>query len=238
MVIELIHLIQKTKTEEKEIIEAERKTIEAERISLQSQMNPHFLYNTLNTIKALAYINKQQDIYTMSIKLGELLRATVNNTEAYCDIDTSVQLVQSYLTIQFLRFKDKLHVTYQIDENLMDIVTPKLIVQPIVENAIIHGLEKKVGDWNLSLIIKSVSLNNKEYVSIEVIDNGVGFPPGFLPFHPDALQETKHVGLSNIYRRLHLYYGDDFTLSLFEEDGLTHSRIVIPESIQYKGKTR
>ena len=236
MVIELIHLIQKTKTEEKEIIEAERKTMEAERISLQSQMNPHFLYNTLNTIKSLAYINKQKDIYTISIKLGELLRATVDNTEAYCDIDTSIQLVQSYLTIQLMRFKDKLHVTYQIDENLMDIITPKLIIQPIVENAIIHGLEKKVGAWNLSIIIQGVSLQNKEYVSIEVVDNGVGFPPGFLPFQPEKLQETKHVGLSNIYRRLHLYYGDDFTLSLFEEEGCSHSLIIIPESIQYKGR--
>ncbi len=208
MVQQIAGLLELTREEQEKLSEAERK-------ALESQMNPHFLFNTLNTIKALARMHGEEDIYTITVKLGKLLRSTIDNHESECTLEQSMALIDSYLTIQRLRFGSKLKVQTYLDPGCASVKTPKLIIQPLVENAIIHGLEPKVGEWKLS--VRVVKLSGRIFITIE--DNGIGFPPGTLPDNLDELANSTHVGVYNVYRRLFLTYGKQMTFSLTSKVG-------------------
>jgi len=222
MVKQIVSLLELTREEQEKLSEAERK-------ALESQMNPHFLFNTLNTIKALARLHGEQDIYTITVKLGKLLRSSIDNHESQCTLEESMALIDSYLTIQQLRFGSKLKVQTYLDPGCAAVKTPKLIIQPLVENAIIHGLEPKVGEWKLS--VRAVKLSGRIFITIE--DNGVGFPPGTLPDNLDELANSTHVGVYNVYRRLFLTYGKQMTFSLTSKvgEGTTVS-MSFPDDIQ------
>ncbi|AEV28867.1 HAMP domain-containing protein,histidine kinase [Sphaerochaeta pleomorpha str. Grapes] len=209
MVLQIISLLQITREEQANLAEAERQ-------ALESQMNPHFLFNTLNTIKALAKLHGEEEIYTITIKLGKLLRSTIDNHKSECSLKESMSLVDSYLTIQKIRFGDKLHVETQIEESCLEVMTPKLIIQPLVENSIVHGLEPKAGEWNISVKIR----REESMVFLCIEDDGIGFPPGSLPTNLDDLANSTHVGVYNVYRRLVLKYGKQMTFSLTSQEGL------------------
>jgi two-component system sensor histidine kinase YesM len=209
MVLQIISLLQITKEEQANLVEAERQ-------ALESQMNPHFLFNTLNTIKALARMHGQEEIYTISIKLGKLLRSTIDNHESECTLKESMSLVDSYLTIQKIRFGDKLHVQLELEESCSEIQTPKLIIQPLVENSIVHGLEPKAGQWNISVKIGKLDTN----IRISIEDNGIGIPKGSLPDDLNDLANSTHVGVYNVYRRLVLKYGKKMNFSITSQEGL------------------
>ncbi|WP_319756299.1 sensor histidine kinase [uncultured Sphaerochaeta sp.] len=208
MIKQIISLLDLTREEQAKLSEAERK-------ALESQMNPHFLFNTLNTIKALARLHGEEDIYTITVKLGKLLRSSIDNRESEATLEQSMALIESYLTIQKLRFADKLTTEIYLDPSCKHIKTPKLIIQPLVENAIIHGLEPKVGSWNLSVRVE----RTEERISITVVDDGVGFPPDRLPDNLDELANSPHVGVYNVYRRLFLKYGRKLHFSLKSKEG-------------------
>lgn len=208
MIEQIISLLDLTREEQAKLSEAERK-------ALESQMNPHFLFNTLNTIKALARLHGEKDIYTITVKLGKLLRSSIDNRESEATLEQSMALIESYLTIQKLRFADKLTTEVYLDPSCKHIKTPKLIIQPLVENAIIHGLEPKVGSWNLSVRVERTG----ERISITVGDDGVGFPPDRLPRDLDELANSPHVGVYNVYRRLFLKYGRKLHFSLKSKEG-------------------
>jgi len=203
MVTQIVNLLDLTREEQKKLSIAERK-------ALESQMNPHFLFNTLNTIKALARLHGEEEIYTITVKLGKLLRSTIDNHESESTLAESMALIDSYLTIQKLRFGDKLKTEIYLDETLKEVKTPKLIIQPLVENAIIHGLEPKVGEWKLSVRVEEKAGR----ITITIADNGVGFEKGALPDNLDELANSGHVGVYNVYRRLVLTYGDDLHFSI------------------------
>lgn len=203
MVRQIVSLLQLTQEEEEKLREAERK-------ALESQMNPHFLYNTLNTIKAIAKLHNEQDILTITTKLGKLLRDAVDNHQSEATIRDSLALVDSYLTIQKIRFGEKLHVLIDVDDQILDFKSPKLIIQPLVENAIIHGLEPKLGDWKI--IIRGTY--RMGMIRITISDNGIGIPPGTLPDDLDDLADSSHVGVYNVYRRIKLKYGDAGSLKI------------------------
>ena len=205
---QIISLLDLTREEQAKLSEAERK-------ALESQMNPHFLFNTLNTIKALARLHGEDDIYTITVKLGKLLRSSIDNRESEATLEQSMALIESYLTIQKLRFADKLTTEIYLDPSCKHIKTPKLIIQPLVENAIIHGLEPKVGSWSLIVRVERTG----ERISITVGDDGVGFPPDRLPDNLDELANSPHVGVYNVYRRLFLKYGRKLHFSLESKEG-------------------
>lgn len=217
MVIQLVKLVKQVQNDE-------RKASKAELKSLEAQLDPHFLFNTLNTIKALARINNQKEIYDISLKLGILLRSNLNNKSTTTTIGESVSLVNDYLTIQQIRFGDKLQVSYDIEDDVSNVVIPKLIIQPLVENSIKHGLEPKIGDWIISISAKII---NSRLV-ICVADNGVGLKKDF---NSDikSFKNTSHVGLYNIYRRLDIHYNGDMSFSINREaDNYTIARIELP----------
>lgn len=226
MVIQLVKLLQ-------QLQENNKKTMEAEKKSLEAQLEPHFLFNTLNTIKSLARINGQNDIYQISLKLGALLRNSLNNQNSFYTIRESVELLENYLTIQEIRFVDKLQVNYDIDESTLDLVIPKLIIQPLVENSIKHGLEPKIGNWIINIEIKKV--NNR--LVIRVIDNGIGVDTNILKDDYSLLEKTNHVGVYNIYRRLQINYRNkaNFKITRDENDEFSIAEIDIPLQIELAG---
>ncbi|HKM05678.1 MAG TPA: sensor histidine kinase [Sphaerochaeta sp.] len=207
MVEQISSLIYQTREEQQKVAEAERK-------ALESQMNPHFLFNTLNTIKALARMHGEEEIYTITIKLGKLLRSTIDNHESECTLMESMALIDSYLTIQRIRFGEKLHVTTFLDPACAMVKTPKLIIQPLVENSIVHGLEPKAGDWNIEVYVEE----KNGMILLTVKDDGVGFPPGTLPDDLDDLANSTHVGVYNVYRRLVLKYGKKMSFSIVSKE--------------------
>ncbi len=144
--------------------------------------------------------------------MGELLRSSIYNSNQNCTLKESIQLIESYLTIQQIRFNDKLFVEYNIDNTLLNTITPKLILQPIVENAITHGLEPKMGQWHLLITIKKVDNN----AVIEIYDNGVGFKDKKLMKDLTLLEKSEQVGLFNVYKRLQLFYKNQASLT-FED---------------------
>ena len=196
--LERIRLLMKHNEEERD------KVRDAERKALEAQMNPHFLFNTLNVIRSLARINGQQEIEDITIKLGRLLRYAVDGRQGTESLAGSFLLVDSYIGIQQVRFGQKLHVTTHLDEDAADVVTPKLIIQPLVENAIVHGLEPKVGQWRLEV---EAVLDEDGFVTITVRDNGVGFDDSLYQ-NMDSLAQSAHTGMYNVYKRLQLHYGE------------------------------
>ena len=203
MILQLNELMELTREEEAKLAEAERK-------ELESQLNPHFLFNTLNTIKALARLNGQDEIYTISIKLGKLLRASLNRKESDCTLRESLELAEGYLTIQKIRFKDKINYEIDADESILDVMTPRLIIQPLVENAIIHGLEPMTEPGLVKISIKDLDT----HILISIQDNGVGFDTSELSKNPDSFLDGQHVGLYNVYRRLQLKYSNNLYFKL------------------------
>ena len=224
MVVKMNELIDKTREEEAKLGEAERK-------QLESQLNPHFLFNTLNTIKALARINGEKDIYIISVKLGKLLRSSLSSHVSEVSIRDSLELTESYLTIQRIRFKDKIDYSIEADEEALDVMTPKLIIQPFADNAIVHGLEPMTGQGRVDIRVRKL----KGAVEISIEDNGIGFEVD--PANLDRFRNSTHVGIWNTYRRLQMYYGDslEFDIQSSPGDG-TRITMVLPE--KKEGKKR
>ena len=195
--------------------EEEEKLREAEQKELEEQLNPHFLFNTLNTIKALASMHHEEEIYTISIKLSYLLRDALKNHSGECSIRESLDLTESYLMIQKIRFKDKISYTIDSDPEAEEEIAPRLIIQPFVENAIIHGLEPKTEPGKVSIKVRC----RDGRVEISIKDNGIGFYSDGLDGNMKILADTNHVGMYNVYRRLEMKYGKTLRFSLKSRKG-------------------
>ena len=183
---------------------------QAELEFLQMQINPHFLYNALDTISWKALGEGNTDVSEMSIALAELLRATIKK-ERFISLKEEMSTVKDYLYIQEQRFGDKISVDYQIDENLEDYQVPNFILQPLIENAIIHGLEPKVEKGKLLLRIKKQG----EKLYFLIADDGVGMSEREIEILYEQCEEndtSKSIGIKNVYRRLILCYGENSRL--------------------------
>lgn len=174
------------------------------------QINPHFLYNTLDTISWAAIAQGNDEISDLSIALGDLLRATIKK-DRFIPLEEEIKTVKDYLFIQKTRFGDKIEVVYDIDEKAYPIEVPNFILQPLIENAIIHGLEPKVESGTLWLRIHQ----RTDVLWFCVEDDGVGMTEEEIHtlYEQCELNDTKkNIGLKNVYRRLILSYGEESRL--------------------------
>lgn len=212
---------------EQNVHEQEEKR-KSEMKALQSQINPHFLYNTLDSIIWMAEGKKNEEVVLMTASLARLLRQTISNEEEHVPIGREVEYVRSYLTIQKMRYKDKLE--YQIDvlPSITGVPIIKLVLQPIIENAIYHGLKYKESKG--LLVVKGYERG--ENVVLEVIDNGVGMDAETLEHIFEQHKVNYHsngVGVYNVQKRLKLYYGNDYGITYRSEKGVgTTATITIP----------
>ncbi len=195
---------------DKEILMGEIAKKEAQLAFLQSQINPHFLYNTFDSIKGLAALHGVNQIRKMTDDLSEIFRYSVKKDE-YVFLYEEISIVQHYIDIQQIRFGDRFIVDYIINEDTKNIIIPKMILQPIIENAFIHGLEGRLTDGKL--IIEASK--NESFLFIKVEDNGEGLPENILNQITSTLNQNnysvsnkRHIGISNVHERIKLIHGE------------------------------
>lgn len=170
---------------------------EAELNALQAQINPHFLYNSLATIYWLAKSGRSDDAAQMSITLSELFKAMVNrHDDDFVTVADELHYIEQYLYIQNVRYKGRIQVRQTIEKEILQEKMLKLLLQPIVENAVYHGLEPKSGEWHLDI----TGEREQEFIIFTIRDNGVGM---------DVEMATKQgYALRNVIRRIQLRYGE------------------------------
>jgi len=198
--------------------------------ALQGQINPHFLYNTLNSINWEAKINKQYKISTMVNSLGNLLRNSINNKNDIIKLSEEINLVQDYITIQKIRYEDRLEFKVNVDENVKDCCILKLILQPIVENSIKYGVEYLTGVCEIEIN----AFKDGDTVLLEIADNGIGVDEKFMEKFKRGEVESKGtgIGLKNIEERIKLFFGEEYGLEITRRaDRGTIVKIRIPGSM-------
>ena len=201
---------------EQNVHEQEQKR-KSELKALQSQINPHFLYNTLDSIIWMAEGKKNEEVVLMTASLARLLRQRISNEDEVVPIANEVEYARGYLTIQKMRYKDKLEFQIDVDPSILHIPLIKLVLQPIIENAIYHGLKYKESKG--LLIIKGFPKDGNAV--LQVIDDGVGMDEETLAHIYDRHKVNYHsngVGVYNVQKRLKLYYGEDY--------GITYESVV------------
>lgn len=206
---------------------------QAELEFLQMQINPHFLYNALDTISWMALAKGNMDVSEMTIALAELLRATIKK-ESFITLREEMNTVKDYLLIQQERFGDKISAEYFVEEDAYSCMVPNFILQPVIENAIIHGLEPKIEKGKVSI---NISIQD-EFLTFLVEDNGVGMDETeILDLYKKCRENNtkQSIGLKNVYRRLLLCYGEASMLKIEskKEQG-TRISFLIPRNISKK----
>ena len=199
--------------------------------ALQSQINPHFLYNTLDSIIWMAEGKKNEEVVVMTASLARLLRQSISNEEEQVPIGQEVEYARSYLTIQKMRYKDKLEFQIQVDAQIMRVPIIKLALQPLIENAIYHGLKYKEGKG--LLIVRGY--REGENAVLQIKDNGAGMDEQTLShiFEKHKVNyRSNGVGVYNVQKRLQLYYGMDYGITYSSKQGEgTTASIVIPMNV-------
>ncbi len=193
--------------------------------ALQAQINPHFLYNTLDSMNWLAKANKQHQISLMAEALGNLLRKTIGKSEQVIAIGEEIELVEDYITIQKARFGDRLDFFLSIPEQYRQFKIPKMSLQPIVENSINYGLEKMLGVCRIT--VQTMMTEGRLY--IEINDNGPGIDLKMIQGIQTGMIEPQGsgIGLKNINDRLRLIFGNEFGIIIQAKPG-HGTRVLLP----------
>ncbi|MGB4630673.1 MAG: PocR ligand-binding domain-containing protein [Tepidanaerobacteraceae bacterium] len=200
---------------------------------LQAQMNPHFLFNTLNTAARLSYLENAKRTGEIIYSLASLLRYSLRNLEQFVTLKEEVAYIQHYLHIQKARYQDLLKPSVDVPASLQDILIPVMTLQPLVENAIIHGLEQKEDNWELQIM----AYEEGENVIIEIRDNGVGMDSKTLKelneFTRTGKGHVTGIGIPNVDIRIKRYFGPNYGLEVASERGKgSVTRLRLPKTIK------
>ncbi|MFT3890920.1 MAG: sensor histidine kinase [Anaerolineales bacterium] len=209
----------------------------AELRALQAQINPHFLYNTLDTIIWMAESKKTDDVVKIVTALSSFFRISLSKGMDWITIGEELERIRSYLIIQQMRYRDILKFRIEADENVMENTILKLILQPLVENALYHGIKNKRQGG--TIIVRAKRKGNDE-VQLEVEDNGIGFTPTKLAQLRAELEDESGdiklesgFGIGNVNKRIRLYYGKPYGVFI-ESEYTTGTRVtlVIPAKLE------
>jgi len=198
----------------------------AELKALQAQINPHFLYNTLEAFYWLLKEKDEDDLAAKVVALSNMFRYTVTGPDAgeWVTVADEVKHAEQYMSLMLLRFSDRIGWRADIAPETLPVRMPKLMIQPLIENAIYHGIEPRKGRGTISLSVRPTAAG--EDIAIRVEDDGSGMDPQYL--HKAATAEHAKtisgrdagIGLTNIHRRLRLYYGNDRGITIRSEEGV------------------
>jgi two-component system LytT family sensor kinase len=207
---------------EHRLAEQEQLLMTARVEALANQINPHFLFNTLTSISSLIR-SQPETARLLIVKLSGLLRRLLRHQEHFVTLREELAAVDEYLDIERIRFGPTLVVEKEVDEASLDIIVPSMILQPLVENSIKHGLGRKVGEGRVTIR----ATRRAGHAVIEVVDNGIGMSAEQLD------PTTQHgIGLRNVNERLRVIYGANYELKLHSIPGQgTSARIEIPELV-------
>jgi two-component system sensor histidine kinase YesM len=214
-----------------ERVQAERKVNETRIQMMQAQLNPHFLYNTLDTIKWVAKANQVPEVATMSASLAGILRTSISERQ-FCELSKELELIENYVEIQKIRFDDKFSLTIDVPEDVAQAIIPKLILQPIVENAIIHGMDETENGHIYVAAIRDRRDGN-DLLKISVQDDGKGISDEMMTaLNNDDVETLKgHLGLNNVNTIIRLYYGKEYGVMAFRpSQGGTVMIVTLPYS--------
>lgn len=205
---------------------------EAELTSMQAQINPHFLYNMINHMQWMALRNGQEEIADIAYSIGQVFRMSLNRGNGMITVMKECEIIQYYIELQEKRFENRLTFELDVEPAAFNAIIPKLIIQPIIENSILHGVNDSTGAVHIMVTIRLIQ--NSTRLEIIVQDDGVGIPPEVLDLLPDRLSEghtstsSSGFALKNISDRLRLTYNNNYVFDIKSVPGsFTSSRIVV-----------
>lgn len=200
---------------------------------LQEQINPHFLYNTLDSIKWLAAMQNMNNIVEMSTALINLLKYNLSSHNSLTSLEDEINSVKNYIVIQKFRYLDTFEFTTSLSTDTLNCRILRFILQPLVENSIIHGFR----DVEKNYKIQAVSYFEDDMLHIKVIDNGCGMDVEKVNEINTGLKDDKcfnNIGINNIQKRIQLYYGGNYGLIYKSSpDGETVAEITLPINTPY-----
>ena len=203
------HMVTSLEKNQQALLENQKALNEAQIRMLQAQLNPHFLCNTLDTMKWISKINQVPQVALMSTNLADILRFCISPKE-FVPLRREMEILERYVEIQRIRLSDSFTYTAEVPEELLDCLVPKMLLQPLAENAILHGLS---GSQDGELTVTAACLEG-DILEIRVADNGSGLPEELLgPYKPPETP-TGHLGLLNVDTILRKHYGESFGLRL------------------------
>lgn len=229
---DLILEIQQKAQLEHELQQSKLLLKESQLRSLQSQINPHFLFNTLNTLSKKAYLDGAEETSDLLVSVAGLLRYNLKRIDRSVTLYEEVLVLNQYMEIQKARFTDRLHFQATIDESCLHVNIPGLTLQPIIENAVIHAIEPEENGGSISFRI----LRDGSWIIIEIEDSGKGISKEkidqLLEGQIDANEgHSTGIGFQNVVKRLHLFYGVENLVSIESKKGIgTKVIIQIPET--------
>lgn len=202
------HMVTTLRHNQRQLLQNQQQLNDAQIRMLQAQLNPHFLCNTLDTMKWISKINQVPQVAEMSTNLADILRFCISPAE-FVPLRKELAILERYLDIQRIRLSDSFTYCCQVPESLKDCLVPKMLLQPLAENAVLHGLS---GRENGELLVTARKAGT--VLEIRVCDNGQGLPEALLgPYRPPEVP-TGHLGLMNVDTILRKHYGEDFGLVL------------------------
>ena len=217
--------IQELKRERDFVAEVQKQKRKAELKALQAQINPHFLYNTLNAITWQAADKGEEEISILSSSLGRFFRISLSKGEEVISLREEIEHVTSYLEIQSIRYGEKLNYDVEVDSSLMEYKVLKLILQPLAENSIYHGIKEKAQAGWIHIRAQLIHIDEgNDRLQISVWDNGLGIACDMLKKINYSLAngETNSAdgyGIFNVNERIRLYYGEQYGLLYESEEG-------------------
>ncbi len=203
----------------KEIIQQQTERRKSELDALQSQINPHFLYNTLESITWMIEAQRNKEAVVMISELAKLLRVSLSRGKTIISIGDELQHSRSYMNIQRVRYKERFKVEFLIDEEIKNYCIVKLVIQPLLENAIYYGVGNMDEDDDGQILVRGEKKGEDIYISIE--DNGMGMPEDIRDnILTDNSKVPKHgsgVGVINVHSRIRLMFGPEYGLEVYSE---------------------
>lgn len=197
---------------------------------LQAQINPHFIYNTLSSIRFYVEMGKNEEAEDMLIDFSKILRKTLSRTEQLITLREEIETLRHYVNLQRARYREKVEVEFAVEENTLPALVPDFILQPIVENAIFYSLkEEKVCHIRIKSYLDGTDL------CVSVKDDGIGMNEEKINTVLNKDMNMNKVGLKNVNERLKLNYGDDYGLKIISEEGKgTEVVLVMPSTAERK----
>ncbi|WP_238653055.1 sensor histidine kinase [Paenibacillus piscarius] len=188
---------------------------------MASQIHPHFLFNALESIRMNAHLKGEKEIANIVRQLGKLMRKNLEVGRERAPLKEEVEMIRSYLEIQKFRYEDRLEYEIAFDAGAAEVMLPPLIIQPLVENSVVHGLENKEGTVHVSI---AITLNGNKEVQVVVQDDGIGMTEERLAAIMEVITKTEEeehgrIGLRNVQQRLTLYYGEAHGLRITSREG-------------------
>ncbi|MFS0724395.1 cache domain-containing sensor histidine kinase [Paenibacillus sp. 1P07SE] len=216
----------------------ESKKREAEMRALRHQINPHFLYNTLSTIRWMVKLGRYDGVYNGISALVQLMEASMEKRGPFLTIRDELTLIDKYMVIQRFRYDAQLELTVHCDPALLDVSIPRMLLQPVVENAIFHGIAPRETGGRIGIAINQEAAGSRRQICLRIEDDGVGIPPErlgeLLSPGERARSGMLGIGLSHVHETIQLYYGEQSGLRIRSEQGagtMVELRLIMKEDV-------